>query len=86
MGTKKAHINITIDEELNEWLDEMAAESGMNKSHFINNVLSVARDDVTIYKAIGLYDLAKAAIRLKHMAASAGAYRYQPSLSTTNKK
>lgn len=65
MGTKKAHINITIDEELNEWLDEMAGESGMNKSHFINNVLSVARDDVTIYKAIGLYDLAKAAIRLK---------------------
>jgi hypothetical protein len=72
MGTKKAHINITIDEDLNEWLDKMAAESGMNKSHFINNVLSVARDDVKIYKAFGLFGLAKAAIRFKEECSKVG--------------
>jgi hypothetical protein len=68
MGMKKAHINITIDEDLSEWADKMAAELEINKSQFINNVLSVTRDDVKIYKAIGLFDLAKAAIRLKEKA------------------
>ncbi len=65
MGTKKAHINITIDDDLNEWLEKISAELGINKSQFINNVLTVTKSDVKVYKAIGLFELAKAAIKLK---------------------
>ena len=72
MATKKAHINITIDEELNEWLDEMAAEFGINKSQFINNVISVTKSDVKVYKAIGLFDVARAAIGLKEECSKIG--------------
>jgi len=61
---KKVHINITIDEDLNEWLDRTALELNMNKSQFINNCVSVAKSDVKVLRAIGLFDLAKAVIRL----------------------
>ena len=61
---KKVHINITIDEDLNEWLDKMALELDMNKSQFINNCVSVAKSDLKVLRAVGLFDLAKAAVRL----------------------
>ncbi len=61
---KKVHINITIDEDLNEWLDKMALELDMNKSQFINNCVSVAKSDVKVLRAVGLFDLAKAVVRL----------------------
>jgi hypothetical protein len=64
MAMKKVHINITIDEDLNEWLDKMALEFKMNKSKFINNFISVAKSDVKILRAVGLLDLAKAVVRL----------------------
>ena len=72
MEKKKAHINITIDEDLNEWVDKMTSELKINKSQFINNVLSVTRSDVKIYRAIGLVDLAKAAMKLKEECLKAG--------------
>jgi len=61
---KKVHINITIDEDLNEWLDKMALELDMNKSQFINNCVSIAKMDVKVFKAVGLLDFAKAVARL----------------------
>jgi len=72
MGTKKAHINITIDEDLNEWAEEMASEVGINKSQFINNVLSVTRSDVKLYRALGLVEVAKAVMKLKDECLKAG--------------
>lgn len=68
MAKKKVHINITIDEDLNEWLEKMAAELRMNKSQFINNVISGAKDDVRVLKAIGVFQLAKAAMAVKEHA------------------
>ena len=61
---RKVHINITIDEDLNDWLDRVALELDMNKSQFINNCVSVAKSDVRVLRAVGLFDLAKAAVRL----------------------
>jgi len=61
---KKTHINITIDEDLDKWLDKMALELNISKSQFINNCVSVAKSDVKVLRAIGLFDLAKAVIRL----------------------
>jgi hypothetical protein len=69
---KKAHINITIDEDLNGWVEKMTSELKINKSQFINNILSVTRSDVKIYKAIGLVDVAKAAVKLKEECLKAG--------------
>ena len=65
MGEKKVPVNITIDEDLNEWLEKMAAELRMNKSQFINNIISATKDDVKILKAIGLFNLGKVAMRIK---------------------
>ena len=61
---KKVHINITIDEDLDRWLDKMALELDLSKSQFINNCVSVAKSDVKVLRAVGLFDLAKAVIRL----------------------
>jgi len=65
MEKRKTHINITVDEDLNEWVEKVCSEYGINKSKFINNVLTVTRSDVKIYNALGLLELAKAAMRLK---------------------
>ena len=61
---RKVHINITIDEDLDKWLDKMATELEVSKSQFINNCLSVAKSDVKVLRAVGLFDLAKAVVRL----------------------
>ena len=65
---QKVHINITIDEDLDAWLGKMAAELRLNKSQFINNVISAAKDDVKVLEAIGLFQLGKAAMRVKDRA------------------
>ena len=67
---QKVHINITIDEDLDEWLGKMAAELRLNKSQFINNVISAGKDDVKVLEAIGLFQLGKAAMRVKDKALS----------------
>ena len=69
---KKVHINITIDEDLNEWIEKMTLELKLNKSQFINNALSVAQSDAKILKAVGLFEVAKAAIRLKKECSKVG--------------
>jgi hypothetical protein len=68
MTTKKVPVNITIDEDLNEWLEKMATELRMNKSQFINNIISASKDDVKILKAIGLFNLGKVAMRVEEKA------------------
>lgn len=68
MAIKKVPVNITIDEDLNEWLEKMAAELRMNKSQFINNIISASKDDVKILKAIGLFNLGKVAMRVNEKA------------------
>lgn len=69
---KKVHINITIDEDLNDWIEKMALELRLNKSQFINNALSVAKSDAKILKGVGLFEVAKAAIKLKEECSKVG--------------
>ena len=69
---KKVHINITVDEDVNEWIEKMAVELKLNKSQFINNALSVAKSDAKILKAVGLFEVAKAAIRFKEECSKVG--------------
>jgi len=54
---QKVHVNITIDEDLNEWVEKTAAELRLNKSQFINNLISIGKDDINILKATGLFGL-----------------------------
>jgi metal-responsive CopG/Arc/MetJ family transcriptional regulator len=61
----KAKIAITIDSEILEKIEKMAEELGLNRSQLIENMCSVGLSDAKVLKAIGLLDLAKAAIRLK---------------------
>lgn len=72
MMIKRVPVNITIDEDLNEWLEKMATELRMTKSQFINNAISAAKDDVKVLEAIGLFQLGKAAMRVKDKALSIG--------------
>ena len=65
---EKVHINITIDEDLNEWVEKMAVELRMNKSQLINNLISMGKDDVKILKPMGMLGLAKAIRRIKEEA------------------
>jgi len=65
MTPKKVPVNITIDEDLNEWLEKMASELRMNKSQFLNNIISASKNDVKILKAIGLFNLGKVAMKVK---------------------
>ena len=65
MERKKVHINITIDEDLNEWVEEISTELRMNKSQFINNLISAGKEDVKVLKAMGVFGLAKVAMKLK---------------------
>jgi hypothetical protein len=67
---KKIPVNMTIDEDLDGWLEKMAGELRMNKSQFINNVISATKDDLKVLKAIGWVQLSKAAMRVKDKALS----------------
>ena len=62
---EKVHINVTIDEDLNRWLEKTAAEYRMNKSQLINNLISMGKDDVGLLKATGLLGLASAVKKVK---------------------
>ena len=62
---QKVHINVTIDEDLNGWLEKTATEYRMNKSQLINNLISMGKDDVVLMKATGLLGLAKVARKIK---------------------
>jgi len=64
----KAKIAITIDYEVLKKIDKMAEKLELNRSQLIENMCSVGLSDVKVLKAIGLLDLAKAAIRLKEKA------------------
>ena len=62
---QKVHINVTIDEDLNEWLEKTAGEYRMNKSQVINNLISMGKKDVGLLKATGALGLARAVIKVK---------------------
>lgn len=62
---QKVHINVTINEDLNEWVEKTATEYGMSKSQLINNLISTGKDDVILMKATGLLGLAKVARKIK---------------------
>ncbi len=64
-SVQKVHVNITIDEDLNEWLEKTAADLRLNKSQLINNLISMGKDDVKLLKATGLYGLANVVRRVK---------------------
>ncbi|MGA2463585.1 MAG: hypothetical protein ABSH06_04440 [Thermodesulfobacteriota bacterium] len=56
-NVQKVHINITIDEDLNEWVEKTAVELRLNKSQLINNLISIGKDDIKVLKAMGLFGL-----------------------------
>ncbi len=62
---EKVHINVTIDEDLNRWLEKAAGEFRMSKSQLINNLISMGKDDVGLLKATGVVGLARAVKSLK---------------------
>jgi metal-responsive CopG/Arc/MetJ family transcriptional regulator len=61
----KAKIAITIEAELLEEIDKVAREFGLNRSQFIENILSVGLGDAKALKAMGFVDIAKLVIRVK---------------------
>jgi hypothetical protein len=65
---KKISVNMTIDEDLDQWLEGMAMELRMNKSQFLNNVISAAKEDVRVLKAIGAFGAAKMVMKVKEKA------------------
>lgn len=65
---EKVHINVTIDEDLNRWLEKTATEFRMNKSQLINNLISMGKDDVGLLKATGVLGLARAVKKVKEEA------------------
>jgi hypothetical protein len=62
---EKVHVNITIDQDLYDWVEETAAEYRINKSQLINNLISISKDDVEILKVTGFLGAVKAARKLK---------------------
>ena len=62
---EKVHINVTIDEDLNRWLEKTATEFRMNKSQLINNLISMGKDDVALLKRTGVLGLARAVRNVK---------------------
>lgn len=61
----KIHVNITMDEDLYEWVEKTAEEYRINKSQLINNLVSMSKDDVDILKVTGFLGAVKAAKKLK---------------------
>ena len=62
---EKVHLTITVDGDLNEWLEKTAGEFRMNKSQLINNLISMGKDDVGLVKGMGLLGAAKVLRELK---------------------
>lgn len=62
---QKVAMNITIDEDLYEWVEKTAAELRLNKSQFINNLISMGKEDVQVLKATGLFGVAEVAKKLR---------------------
>ena len=62
---EKVHVNITIDQDLNQWLGKTAAELRMNKSQLINNLILMGKDDVGLMKGTGVLGAAKVIRKLK---------------------
>jgi hypothetical protein len=62
---EKVHITVTIDENLNEWLEKTAPELGLNKSQLVNNVISMGKDDIKLLKASGVLGLANLVRKVK---------------------
>lgn len=62
---EKVHVNITIDEDLNQWLEKTAGELRMNKSQLINNLILMGKDDVGLLKGTGVLGAAKVIRKLK---------------------
>lgn len=62
---EKVHLTITVDGDLNEWLEKTAGEFRMNKSQLINNLISMGKDDVGLLKGMGLLGAAKVLRDLK---------------------
>lgn len=69
---RKIHVNITMDEDLYEWVEKTAEEYRINKSQLINNLISMSKDDVDILKATGFLGAVKGAKKLKETAVSIG--------------
>ncbi len=56
---EKIHLTVTVDVDLNDWLEKTAAEFRLNKSQLINNLISMGKDDVELMGGIGLLGAAK---------------------------
>jgi hypothetical protein len=56
---EKVHLTITIDTDLNKWLEKMTAELRMNKSQLINNLIAIGKDDVALLKGVGLLGVSR---------------------------
>ena len=65
---EKVHINVTIDDDLNRWLEKTAGEFRMSKSQLINNLISMGKDDVALLKSTGVLGLARAVRKVKEEA------------------
>jgi hypothetical protein len=65
INPKKISVNMTIDEDLDEWLEGMAKELRMNKSQFANNIIAAMKDDVKVLKAVGVFSLGKMVMKVK---------------------
>jgi hypothetical protein len=61
----KVHINITIDEDLDRWLDKTAGEFRMNKSQLINNIILEGKSDLGLMRGTGVLGAAKVIRKLK---------------------
>jgi hypothetical protein len=62
---EKVHLTITVDADLNEWLEKTAAEFRLNKSQLINNLISIGKDDVGLIRGMGLLGAAKVLRNIK---------------------
>ena len=61
----KAKIAITIEAEMLAKIDKMAEELNLNRSQFIENVLSVGLADAQLLKTLGFIDVAKLVMRVR---------------------
>jgi metal-responsive CopG/Arc/MetJ family transcriptional regulator len=61
----KTKIAITIEAEILEEIEKMAEKLNLNRSQFIENVLSVGLSDARLLKELGFMDLAKLVMKLK---------------------
>lgn len=61
----KTKIAITIEGDLLKKIDKTAEEFDLNRSQFIENVLSVGLSDAQLLKTLGFVDVAKLVRKLK---------------------